>query len=89
MSVPRVLGSVVVLGRSCGARCVRTLLVVLLVVLLLVHVVLVRRVAAVHRVLQRLGVTVEVTLVPVGVRPRAGACVTGHARTLTARRTLG
>jgi hypothetical protein len=27
--------------------------------------------------------------VPVATRPGAGACVAGHARTVTARRTLG
>ena len=61
----------------------------LVLLVLLVHIVLVRRVATVHRVLQRLGVAVEVTLVPTASRPRAGPCVTGHVGTVTARRTLG
>ena len=86
MSVPRVLGSVAVVRRCDGPGGVLTQL---LVVLVLAHRVLVRGVAVVHRVLERLGVAVEVALAPVLARGGAGACLTAHVRTVTARRTLG
>ena len=88
---PRVRRSVVVVRRCGGPGGVLALLPValLLVVLLLVHVVLMRRVATVHGVLQRLGVAVEIALVPVRARLRAGACVTAHVGTVTASRTPG